>query len=124
MRPYSLDLRARIVAAYARGEGTVRELAAQFGVDPSTVPRYRMRLRTAGTVAPRPHGGGVPRRLGGRALHVLTGLLRERNDRTDAEYAALLAARAAVDVSARTINRTWARLRITRKTKRPARHRA
>jgi transposase len=115
MRAYSVDLRQRIVDAYARGEGSVRELAAQFGVDPSTVQRYRQRVRTAHTVAPRPHGGGVPRRVRGHVLRVLQGLRARQNDRTDAEYAAALAARTGVAVSRRTINRTWARQRVTYK---------
>ena len=40
MRPYSTDLRERIVDAYHKAEGSVRELAARFKVAPKTVQNY------------------------------------------------------------------------------------
>jgi len=117
MKAYSLDLRQLLVAAYDRGEGSVRDLAAAFGVGKNTVQRYLSRRRATGSVAPAPHGGG-PRRVLGRAdERALRALRRAQNDRTDAEYAALLAARTGRRVSRRTICRTWARLGITRKAK-------
>jgi transposase len=48
---------------------------------------------------------------------VLLGLLREQNDRTDAEYARRLAQHTGLRVSPQTINRAWRRLGITRKKK-------
>lgn len=39
MRAYSLDLRERIVAALKEGQ-TEQQVAARFGVSPSTVTRY------------------------------------------------------------------------------------
>lgn len=124
MHSYSYDLRARIVAAYERGEGSVRALAEQFEVDPSTVQRYRRLCRSTGDVAPRPHGGGVERALSPRDLRALEALRAAHNDRTDAEYAEALAQRTGACVSARTINRTWGRLGITRKKKSTHRRRA
>ena len=124
MGPYSNDLRERIVAAYDRGEGTVREIAAQFAVDPSTVQRYRTLARRTGSVAPKPHAGGPERILRGAALRVLQRLRAEKNDRIDREYADALLRETGLRVSRRTVCQRWARLRITRKKKRPARHRA
>src|SRR4051794_18496611 len=117
MKSYSLDLRRHIVEAYDCGEGSVRELAALFGVGPNTVQRYLTRRRVYGDVAPQPHGGGpdrVMRRVDERALRTM---VAQKNDRTDAEYAALLAERTGRHVSRRTINRTWSRLGFTRKKK-------
>jgi transposase len=117
MKPYNLDLRARIVEAYDRGEGSVRELAERFVVAPNTVENYLARRRRTGQLEPAPHGGG-PRRLLRRAdERALRALVTEKNDRTDAEYAAQLAARTGRRVSRRTVNRTWPRLGFTRKKK-------
>src|SRR5687768_9726649 len=117
MKPYSLDLRWRIVAAYDRGEGSVRELAALFGVGPNTVQRYLTRRRVRGDVAPAPHRGGPRRVLRRTDERVLRALVAEKNDRTDAEYATLLAARTGRHVSRRTINKAWSRVGYTRKKK-------
>lgn len=117
MSRYSLDLRQKIVDAYDRGEGSVRELAERFNVAPNTVQNYLTRRRQTGSVAPSPHGGGPPRSLGRRHERALLRLLREQNDRTDAEYARRLAQRTGLHVSARTINRAWRRLGVTRKKK-------
>lgn len=121
MKPYSEDLREKIVAAYDRGEGTVDEIAAQFSVNRSTVQRYRDLARSTGSVAPKPHGGGPARSMTPQASELLLRLLAERNDRTDREYAEALKQKTGLRVSRRTINREWQRLRITRKKKRPAR---
>ncbi len=117
MSLYSLDLRRKIVDAYDRGEGSVRDLAERFDVAPNTVQNYLTRRRQTGGLTPLPHGGGPPRRMGRRHERVLLELLREQNDRTDAEYARRLAQRTGLRVSPRTINRAWRRLGVTRKKK-------
>ena len=40
MKPYHTDLRKRIVDAYEKAEGSVRELAVRFKVRPGTVQDY------------------------------------------------------------------------------------
>lgn len=117
MKPYSLDLRQRIVDAYDRGEGSVREIAAQFSVAPNTVQNYLALQRCTGELTPLPHRCGPPRLLKRRHERALFALLHAQNDRTDAEYAQSLAERTGLHVSRRTINRTWWRLGVTRKKK-------
>ena len=55
-RPYSLDLRERVVAAVLQGE-SVRSVAARFGVAVSTVVKWHQRYRARGSVAPGKVGG-------------------------------------------------------------------
>src|SRR5262245_11812177 len=117
MKPYDLDLRLRIVAAYFGGEGSIRELAERYDVAATTVQNYVTRWRRTGSCAPAPHGGGSPRRLQPTDERALRALVATQNDRTDAEYAALLAQRTGRVVSRRTLNRAWPRLGITRKKK-------
>ena len=56
VRPYSEDLRTRVIAALARGE-TCRAVAATFGVSVSSVVKWSQRHRETGSVAPGKVGG-------------------------------------------------------------------
>lgn len=51
VRAYSIDLRARAVAAVLEG-APVREVAARFGVAVSSVVKWHQRYRQTGSVAP------------------------------------------------------------------------
>lgn len=60
MRPYSEDLRRRVVKAYLNREGTQRDLARRFSVSTSFVQNVVRRYRETGEVKPKPHRGGYP----------------------------------------------------------------
>lgn len=55
-RPYSNDLRERVVAAVASGR-RCREVAGLFGVSVASVVKWSQRHRATGTAAARPMGG-------------------------------------------------------------------
>ena len=55
-RPYSIDLRERVVSAVESGE-TCRSVGARFGVAVSCVVKWRQRYRRTGSVAPGQMGG-------------------------------------------------------------------
>ena len=63
-KPYSSDLRERVVAAVEEGGLSRRRAAAQFGVGISTVIGWVRRLRETGSVAPGQMGGHSRRRSG------------------------------------------------------------
>ena len=56
MKPYSLDLRERVVARVAAGE-PVRSVAAAFEVSVSRVVKWSQRWRATGSAAAKPVGG-------------------------------------------------------------------
>jgi putative transposase len=56
VRPYSNDLRERVVAAVVQGQST-RAVAEQFGVAVSSVVKWSQRYRQTGSVAPGKMGG-------------------------------------------------------------------
>lgn len=56
MRPYSLDLRQRIIAALASGQ-PVAVVAERFAVSARTVRRYRQQWQEQHTLSPRPIPG-------------------------------------------------------------------
>lgn len=55
-RPYSNDLRGRVVAAVAAGR-PCREVAGLFGLSVTSVVKWSQRHRATGTAAARPMGG-------------------------------------------------------------------
>ena len=61
-RPYSLDLRERVVAQVARGM-TRQAVADLNGIVSSTVTKWCGRNRQSGTPAAKPMGGHRPRKL-------------------------------------------------------------
>ena len=82
MAPYSLDLRERVAAAVDHGEGSQREIARRFRVSLSFIVRLLQRRRAAGTLAPKPHGGGPRLALNRRDQQRLRRLIRKQNDAT------------------------------------------
>lgn len=55
-RPYSNDLRERVVLAFAAGE-SCRAVASRFGVSVSSVVKWSQRYRATGSVSPGRMGG-------------------------------------------------------------------
>jgi transposase len=117
MHAYPIELRQRIVDAYDRGEGSVRELAERFAVEARTVQRYLTRRRQTGMLTPEPHGGGHPRALNAKDERALRALMREKCDRTDQDYAKRLSQKIGRPVTRQAVNRAWKRMGITRKKK-------
>ena len=56
VRPYSNDLRERVVGAVETGE-SCRAVAVRFGVSVSSVVKWAQRFRATGSVAPGKMGG-------------------------------------------------------------------
>jgi transposase len=56
VKPYSNDLRARVVGAVEGGE-TVRRVAECFGVSVSSVVKWHQRYRSTGSIRPSLMGG-------------------------------------------------------------------
>lgn len=64
-KPYSLDLRERVVAAVMTGGMSCNRAAKQFGVGISTAINWVKRLRETGSVAPGKVGGYRPPAIAG-----------------------------------------------------------
>ena len=117
-RPYSVDLRERVLRAHEAGEGSQRVLAARFGVSVGAVCGWLAALHGEGRRGPRPHGGGR-RALGGADPRVLTGLVAEQGDLCLSEYARRFAARTGTPpLRAAAMCRALARLGLPRKKRR------
>ena len=64
-KPYSIDLRERVVAAVVTGGLSCNRAAKQFGVGISTAINWVKRLRETGNVAPGKMGGHKPKAISG-----------------------------------------------------------
>src|SRR5215213_1471685 len=117
MRAYSLDLRQKVVAAVERGDSTIEEVAASFGVGQTFVKKMLRQHRETGDLSPRPHGGGHKPRLSAKHLKMLRSEVARQPDKTVEALREHLAERAQVSVSAPTISRALSRLDLPRKKK-------
>jgi transposase len=111
MRPYSTDLRERIIAAVDRGEHSLRQIARLFSVSLSFLVRLLQRRRQTGSIQPKPHAGGPEPKLDEAAVQRLAELVRQHPDATLEELRDLLGIRCHIN----TIDRALKRHRITRK---------
>src|SRR6266481_137314 len=64
-KPYSIDLRERVVAAVVTDGLSRHQAAAQFGVGISTAINWVRRLRETGSIAPGKMGGHKPKLISG-----------------------------------------------------------
>ncbi|WP_041391740.1 helix-turn-helix domain-containing protein [Pleurocapsa sp. PCC 7327] len=115
MKPYSLDLRQKIVMAYENQEGSIRQLAKRFKVSPDCVRRLLKRFYSEGKIEPKSYSGGNQPLLQPQHLEVLTTLVEEDNDATLSELAQRLEAQTKLQVSNSTISRGIKKLNLTRK---------
>jgi transposase len=113
MKPYSMDLRERVLAACDGGMGTA-EAAEAFAVSPSWVRKLKQQRRETGSVAPRVATPGPRPALGPHADR-LRELVRDQPDRSAAEYRDRLG----VEVAPITVWRALRRLGLTHKKSPP-----
>jgi putative transposase len=78
-KPYSMDLRERVVAAVESGGMSRNRAAAHFDVAISTVIKWMQRLRETGSVAPGQMGGHKPRKISGEHETWLTKRILEKD---------------------------------------------
>src|SRR5512135_1219974 len=113
MKPSSMDLRQRIAAAIDHGEGSFRGIARRFRVSLSFIARLLRRRRQAGTLEPKPHGGGHPPALDHQGEERLRELVRQHPDATLDELRQQLE----VPCSRSALARALEKLKLTRKKK-------
>lgn len=111
MRPTSIDLRKRIVAARVEDGQSMGQIAERFRIAKGTVQNILERYRDAGTVEPKPQNAGRKPAFSAQALQRLEGDVLRHPDATLSE----LRTRSAVAVSLVTVHRTLKKLGFTRK---------
>jgi transposase len=113
MRPYSQDLRERVVKAV--DEGLSRsQIVKLFGVASATIKRYLKLRRDTGSLAPKPIPGYPPRKVGALQEGLLP-QLEAHPDATLEEHCKLWEEKTGMKVSISTMSDATRRLRWTRK---------
>ena len=118
MRAYSLDLRERVVRAADRGEQTQQQIAERFGVSRTWIKKLLRQRREIGSIAPKPHGGGMPAKYRGKALERLKTALAAQPDATLAELRDRTRAKAGIMAVWRALVRLKARRKKSRSGRR------
>lgn len=117
MRPYSLDLRERIIDAFFHKEGSIRGLASRFKVSFRFVWGLIDRYRKIGSMAPKPHGGGHPPTIKEKDYEILRKIVEENPDATIEELCDLFEKQCHIKPSKAGMHRTLKKLNLTRKKK-------
>jgi transposase len=116
MKPYSKDLRLKVLAAVERGMPR-KEVARVFGVSEPTIRRYLRLRRQSGDVEPRPVPGPPARKR--RALEErLPAQVRLNPDLTLEEHCELFEEESGMEVSTATMSRALKRLGLPLKKSR------
>ena len=115
---YSVDLRERVIAAAREEHLTQTALAARFRLSETTVYNWLRRVREAGSVAPRPHGGVRRASVDEAGAELLSELVHDQNGRTLEELVGLYHTRTAVSLSRSALWRALERLGLEREKSR------
>jgi transposase len=80
MKPYSLDLRERVVKAYEQGKGSIAQIAVMFNVGQTFIKKMLRQKRETGSVSLQPHKGGKPPSLTAKHKSLLRAKVRRQSD--------------------------------------------
>jgi len=120
MKAYSLDLRQKIVDAYAQGNRSQRQLAQQFGVALSFIEKLLKQQRETGSIAPKVRTQQTPTKLNVEQLKVLEQLVEAQNDATLDELRYQLKQKTGVLIGRSTVDRMLTKLNLTVKKNTPS----
>ena len=110
MKPYSVDLRQKIIDVYAEGNVSQRQLARQFRVALSFIQKLIKQYKETGNIAPKVRRKQTPTKLTDEQLQVLKKLVAETPEATLQELKEKLAAIAGVTISISTVHRMLRRI--------------
>ena len=114
MKPYSPDLRERVLAAVQETEISQSQLAKQFKIGLSTLEKWLRRQRDTGNGAALPHSGGRTRTLQDCEAF-LRAEIKKQPDVTLEELCTRVAEAKGLDVSSSMMCRELQRLQLPRK---------
>jgi transposase len=114
MKPYSQDLREKVMAAVAAGKQPNWQIAETFGISESTIEKWTRRERETGSVAASPHGGGTDRVLAAHGAF-LRAVVKAQPDITLDELSERVAQELKLAVSPSMVSRELTRLHLPRK---------
>jgi transposase len=85
MKPYSIELREKIVKIYEQGDTSIRKVAARFDMSEGFVQKILKQKQTTGHVQPQQHRGSLKSVLNSRTNEVVQ-MVEKYPDTTLSEY--------------------------------------
>ena len=113
MRPYSIDLRKKIVEVWEQEKVSIRKLAVRFGVAKSFVQKLIKQYQETGDIRLRRQGGSPPSKLNAEQLLILVEIIENHNDATLEELCNLLEIKTGIRVGKSTMGRISKELNYT-----------
>ena len=120
MRPYSMDLRKRVVAACDARDGSREAIAQRFKVSTAWIRRLLQRRRETGSIAPLPQRAGRKRGLDEGQMKKLKAWVRKHPDATLAEIKTgmeLSLSISAIDRALKTLGLTLKKSRFAQRSR-------
>lgn len=117
MKPYSTDLRKKIIETKKKTNESTQQLAERFQVSYCFVNRLLKRYEATASVEASPHGGGKPLLINSQQLDIVTQLVEADNDATLQQLCTRLEEKTGVKVSVPTMCRLLQKLELNRKKK-------
>ena len=114
MKTYSIDLRERVVRACETSTETRKQIAERFSVSTAWIRRLLQRRRDTGSLAPLPHGGGMPPKYAGEELAKLKAHIHSQSDATLEELRERTGALGSIMAVHRAIERLGGRVKKSR----------
>ncbi|HEY9877617.1 MAG TPA: transposase [Leptolyngbyaceae cyanobacterium] len=112
MKPYSLDLREKIVSTYEAGNTSIRQVAERFQVSKNTVQSLLKRKQATGTLQPAAATGGKASQLTGYEQEIVE-MVETHQDYTLSEYCEYWQDKTGVRVSESTMCRFLQKQQLT-----------
>jgi transposase len=115
MKPYSIDLRKKIVEIWQKENLSIRKLAERFGVAKSFLQKLIKKYQETGDIRPLPQGGSPPPKLNSEQLVTLVEIIEKNKDATLEELCELLYNSTGVRVGKSTMGRISQKLNYSLK---------
>lgn len=112
MKPYSLDLREKIVSTYEAGNTSIRQVAERFQVSKNTVQSLLKRKQATGALQPAAATGGKASQLTGYEQEIAE-MVETHQDYTLSEYCEYWQDKTGVRVSESTMCRFLQKQQLT-----------
>lgn len=112
----SLDLRQRVLAAYQKGEGSIRQLAERFSIGASSVWRLLKNVRVEGRIEANKSPGRRPL-VGEKEKKIILKLIEANNETRLKDLCQGLKQKTGIEVSVVTMHKVCKRMKLTYKKK-------
>ena len=115
MKPYSIDLRKKIIEIWEKEKISIRKLAQRFVVSKSFIQKLIKKYQETGDIRALPQGGSPPSKLNSEQLVILIEIMDRNHHATLEQLCDLLKMATGVKVGKSTMGRITQKLNYSQK---------